>query len=74
MKEDIKEDMETTASMGNITDCTRNDDETDWSIGSASTENSKESCSDADYCKEKPPPTRVIRHRRKGIPRRAPFF
>uniref|UniRef100_A0ACD5UUR8 Uncharacterized protein n=1 Tax=Avena sativa TaxID=4498 RepID=A0ACD5UUR8_AVESA len=68
----IKEDMETTVVMGNITDYTKNDDDTDLSTESANIENNKESCSDADLCREKPPPAK--RHRRKGIPRRAPYF
>ncbi|CAM0956373.1 unnamed protein product [Alopecurus aequalis] len=71
----IKEDMDTTVAMYNIAEYTRNVDGNACSTGSANSANSKESCSDADHCKEKPPSTRVIRrHRRKGIPQRAPFF
>jgi hypothetical protein len=66
--------METTATMGNIIDYTMSDTETDLSTTNANIENDQESCSDADYCKDKPPATRIARHRRKGIPRRAPFF
>uniref|UniRef100_A0ACD5V3S1 Uncharacterized protein n=1 Tax=Avena sativa TaxID=4498 RepID=A0ACD5V3S1_AVESA len=68
----IKEDMETTVVMGNITAYTKNDDDIDLSTESVNTGNNNESCSDTDLCKEKPPPAK--RHRRKGIPRRAPFF
>ena len=40
-------------------------------VGSSTT-NDQNSCNDKNY--EEPPPKRVARHRRKGIPQRAPFF
>lgn len=40
----------------------------------ANTGNEDEICSDASKNKEILSSTRVVRHRRKGIPRRAPFF
>ncbi|KXG23189.1 uncharacterized protein LOC110429887 [Sorghum bicolor] len=41
------------------------------SVGSSTTSD-KDSCNDNNN--EEPPPKRVARHRRKGIPQRAPFF
>ncbi|CAD6341932.1 unnamed protein product [Miscanthus lutarioriparius] len=40
-------------------------------VGSSTTSD-KDSCNDKNN--EEPPPKRVARHRRKGIPQRAPFF
>jgi len=40
-------------------------------VGS-STASIKYSCNDNN--EEEPPPKRIARHRRKGIPQRAPFF
>uniref|UniRef100_A0A0E0JJK1 B box-type domain-containing protein n=1 Tax=Oryza punctata TaxID=4537 RepID=A0A0E0JJK1_ORYPU len=40
----------------------------------ANTGSEDEICSDASKKKEIPSSTRVVRHRRKGIPHRAPFF
>jgi hypothetical protein len=40
-------------------------------VGSSTTSD-KESCNDKNS--EEPPPKRVARHRRKGIPQCAPFF
>nr|CDM86652.1 unnamed protein product [Triticum aestivum] len=70
----IKEDMRTSIPTRDIIDYTRKDDDTDCSTTSGNTGNNEESCSDADYCNERPSPPRVIRHRRKGIPQRAPFY
>ncbi|KAF7026154.1 hypothetical protein CFC21_038281 [Triticum aestivum] len=70
----IKEDMRTNIPTRDFIDYTRKDDDTDCSNTSGNTGNNEESCSDANYCKEKPSPPRVIRHRRKGIPQRAPFY
>ncbi|KAF7026152.1 hypothetical protein CFC21_038279 [Triticum aestivum] len=70
----IKEDMRTSVPIGDIIDYTRKDDDTDSSNTSGNSGNNEGSCSDADYCKDNPSPPRVIRHRRKGIPQRAPFF
>ncbi|KQK08329.1 hypothetical protein BRADI_2g41235v3 [Brachypodium distachyon] len=71
----IKEDMETTVGTRNISDCAKKDDEPDCSNEIANTRNNECNGSNDDCSKERPPPTRVIRrHRRKGIPRRAPFY
>ena len=40
-------------------------------VGSSTTSD-KDSCNDKNN--EEPPPKRFARHRRKGIPQRAPFF
>ncbi|KAG8051701.1 hypothetical protein GUJ93_ZPchr0001g30842 [Zizania palustris] len=70
-------DVETTKTE-NDTTYNRKDVETGDGNGIRNTIGSTRSedkiCSDADYNKETPSSTRVIRHRRKGIPRRAPFF
>ena len=66
--------MRTSVPIGDIIDYTRKDDDTDSSNTSGNSDNNEGSCSDADYCKDNPSPPRVIRHRRKGIPQRAPFF
>lgn len=58
---------------GNDLDNTGQDGDTGGTNGNANTGNGLDN-SDADNRKERPSSTRVARHRRKGIPRRAPFF
>ncbi|CAL4956345.1 unnamed protein product [Urochloa decumbens] len=67
----IKKDMNMTSDAANGSE----DKVEDVVVGSSSDSNTKsgeEICNDNN--EEEPPAKRVARHRRKGIPRRAPFF
>ncbi|RCV25396.1 hypothetical protein SETIT_5G163100v2 [Setaria italica] len=67
-----KKDMNRTTMVENSSQCSEKDDVTRSDDVDSSTANDKDSCNDKND--EEPQLKRIARHRRKGIPRRAPFF
>ncbi|CAL4976017.1 unnamed protein product [Urochloa decumbens] len=68
----IKKDMNMTSDAANGSEDKEVEDVAVGSSSDSNTKNSEEICNDNN--EEEPPAKRVARHRRKGIPRRAPFF
>jgi hypothetical protein len=66
----IKKDMNRTAMAEKSTQCSEEDDVINNDDVGSSTASDKDSCNDKN--EEEPP--QKSRHRRKGIPQRAPFF
>nr|TKW14525.1 hypothetical protein SEVIR_5G174000v2 [Setaria viridis] len=65
-------DMDMTAMVENSLQCSGKDDVTRSEDVGSSTDSDKDSSNDKN--EEEPQPKRIARHRRKGIPQRAPFF
>ncbi|XP_062200499.1 protein RGF1 INDUCIBLE TRANSCRIPTION FACTOR 1-like [Phragmites australis] len=76
----IKQDMEMPAKAENGSECGGNEDVTSGNIVGSTSENNTGPSTMTEKKKfnenneEVPPAKRVARHRRKGIPQRAPFF